>query len=99
MGADSLARDAAGGVGGVEKERGEQPIMRLTQSTLPLFMCLASGCGSASRVVVLQHPETKQTVQCKVEPVGDTTFNRQQIESCVRAYEQAGYRVVGDSDK
>jgi len=73
--------------------------MRLIKNTLLLIICLASGCGSASRVVVLQHPETKQTVQCKVDPVGDTTFNRQQIESCVRAYEQAGYRVVGDSDK
>ena len=74
-------------------------MMRLTQSTLFLFICPASGCGSASRVVVLQHPETKQTVQCKVEPVGDTSFNRRQIESCVRAHEQAGYKVVGDSYK
>ena len=74
-------------------------MMRLTLSTLPLFICLASGCGSASRVVVLQHPETKQTVQCRVEPVGDTSFNRRQIESCVKAHEQAGYKVVGDSDQ
>ena len=59
-------------------------------------MSVLSACGSPSRVVVLQHPDTKQTVQCRVDPWGDMRRTTQ-IESCVRAYEQAGYRVVGDS--
>ena len=76
-------------------------MIRPALSTLLLVAFLGSasgGCGSASRVVVLQHPQTKQTVQCKLDVVGDTTFNRRQIESCVKAHEQAGYKVVGDSD-
>jgi hypothetical protein len=44
----------------------------------------------------MQHPETKQTVQCRVDPWGDTNRTRQ-IEACVRAHEGAGYRIVGDS--
>jgi hypothetical protein len=31
---------------------------------------LLFGCGSATRVVVLQHTQTKQTVECKVDPWG-----------------------------
>jgi hypothetical protein len=76
-------------------------MIRFARRTLLLVAFLSSvsgGCGSASRVVVLQHPQTKQTVQCKVDPWGDMSFNRQ-VESCVKAHEQAGYTVVGDSDK
>src|SRR5215468_8712038 len=56
-----------------------------------------AGCGSVSRVVVLQHPQTKQTVECRVDPLGDMRRTRQ-IEDCVKAYRQAGYTVVGDSE-
>lgn len=63
-----------------------------------LVACVLSvaGCGSPSRVVVLQQPDTKQTVECRVDPLGsfDSTG---QIESCVFAYNRAGYKVVGDS--
>ena len=62
---------------------------------LALFL---AGCGSPSRVVVLQHPQTKQTVECRVDPLGDVRRTTQ-IKNCVNAYEQAGYTVVGDSDK
>src|SRR5215470_10116869 len=33
-------------------------------------------CGSVSRVVVLQHPQTKQTVECRVDPSGDLLGQR-----------------------
>ena len=63
---------------------------------LAALMSLA-GCGSVSRVVVMQNPETKQTVECRVDPWGDMRRTRQ-IESCVEAYKKAGYAVVGDSE-
>ena len=68
--------------------------------SLPFSMLLLTlaGCGSPSRVVVLQHPQTKQTVECRVDPLGDMRRTTQ-IKNCVDAYEQAGYTVVGDSDK
>jgi len=69
--------------------------VRLLAMMLTSLLAL-SACGSPSRVVVLQHPETKQTVQCRVYPWGDVSFKRQ-IDACVRAYEQPVYRVVGDS--
>ncbi len=54
-------------------------------------------CGSVSRVVVLRHPETKQTVECRVDPWGSMS-RTQQVEDCVVAYKKAGYAVVGDSN-
>jgi len=56
-----------------------------------------AGCVSPSRVVVLQQPETKQTVECRVNPWGSIS-NANQINKCVNAYKQAGYSVVGDSE-
>jgi hypothetical protein len=67
--------------------------MRLGWFTLALVLV---GCGSATRVVVLQHPQTRQTVSCKVDPWGDVNKTKQ-IEDCVKAHKQAGYTVVGDS--
>jgi len=64
---------------------------------LSLFLLMLGGCGSPSRVVILQHPATRQTVECRVDPLGDMR-RRTQIKNCVNAYEQAGYSVVGDSD-
>lgn len=58
-----------------------------------------TACSSTtSRFVILQQPTTKQTVECKIDPLGDMRFHKQ-IADCVSAYEQAGYVVVGDSDK
>jgi hypothetical protein len=62
-----------------------------------VFAVELTACGPANRLVVLQNPETKQTVQCRVDPWG--SFNHtSQIENCVTAYKKAGYRVVGDSE-
>ncbi len=63
-------------------------------ATVLLVGC--AGSYSASRIAVLQHPETKQTVECKVNPWGDTN-NRRQIDYCISTYEKAGYVKVGDS--
>lgn len=63
-----------------------------------IAVMLLSACGtySPARVVVMQHPETKQTVECRVDPWGH--IDRQlQIDSCIKSYEQAGYKKVGDS--
>lgn len=60
-----------------------------------LVAIILSGCGSPTRVVVMQHPETKQVVECRIDPWGH--INRyKQIDDCKSAYEQAGFRVVGD---
>jgi len=63
-----------------------------------ITVLLLAGCGSPSRVVVLQQPESKQTVTCKVDPWGAMNHARQ-IDKCVDAHKQAGYKVVGDSDE
>lgn len=69
--------------------------MKRVVAVIALF--LIGGCaGSPSRIVVLQQPETKQTVECKVDPWGSVNFTLQ-IEKCMLAYKQAGYVVVGDS--
>ena len=59
---------------------------------------ILASCASYSpaRVVIMQNPTTKQTVECKVDPWGH--INRKlQIESCVDAYQQAGYKKLSDS--
>jgi hypothetical protein len=56
-----------------------------------------TSCGSVTRVVVLQNPETKQTVECRIDPWGSVNRTAQ-IEDCITAYKKAGYKVVGDSD-
>jgi hypothetical protein len=49
-------------------------------------------------VVVLENPQTKQTVECRVDPWGDIRRTRQ-IEDYVDAYRMAGYAVIGDTEK
>lgn len=57
---------------------------------------LLNACGSVTRIVVLQNPQTQQTVECRVDPWG--SVNRaEQIDACVSAYKKAGYAVVGES--
>jgi hypothetical protein len=71
-----------------------RPLLVLATAALAL-----SGCSTTtSRYVVLQHPATQQTVECKIDPWGDMRYHKQ-IEDCVSAYKQAGYAVVGDSDR
>ncbi|WP_334157909.1 hypothetical protein [Oryzomicrobium sp.] len=58
---------------------------------------LGAGCAASARIVVLQHPDTKQTVDCRVD--GSVTRPYLKQENCINAYEKVGYRVVSDSDK
>jgi hypothetical protein len=66
--------------------------MRLTGIICSLALI---ACGSPTRVVVLRHPQTLHTVECRVDPWGSMD-RTQQIESCKSAYEKAGYVVVSD---
>ena len=65
-----------------------------------LSICFLSACTStsysASRIAVLQNPETKQTVQCKVDPWGGLNFAIQ-VDNCIKAYEKAGYKKLADT--
>ena len=74
----------------------EHPLQWLLIAAV-LVPVMLTGCGSPSRVVVLQNLDTKQTVECRVDPLGDIR-RRTQIKNCVNAYKAAGYTVVGDSD-
>ncbi len=60
---------------------------------------LAAGCATSdqlSRVAVLQNPETKQTVECRVDQWG--SFDRKkQVDICITTYQKAGYKLVADS--
>jgi len=55
---------------------------------------LLAGC--AQGMVLLAHPQTGQTVECKADPWGDGMASTQ-IEKCVKAYKGAGYTIRGDS--
>lgn len=67
-----------------------------------LLICLISlitGCAgkyNGARIAVLQNPQTKQTVECKVNPLISFTF-QSQVDTCVTAYKKAGYVLVSDS--
>jgi hypothetical protein len=63
-----------------------------------LILALAACSTTTSRFLILQNPTTRQTVECKIDPLGDMRFHKQ-IEDCVSAYKQASYVVVGDSDR
>ena len=43
---------------------------------LLVWMLLCTACGSVDRVVVLQHLQTKQTVECRVDPWGSLDRTR-----------------------
>ncbi len=63
---------------------------------LIIWMLLCTACGSVDRVVVLQHLQTKQTVECRVDPWGSLDRSAQ-IDACIAAYKKAGYVIIGDS--
>jgi hypothetical protein len=46
--------------------------------------------------VVLTHPRTGQAVECKKLPWGDGLPSTQ-IAQCVKAYEQSGFKITGDT--
>ena len=68
------------------------------RKTLPLILLSATlfGCASTARIAVLENPNTKQTVECKIVPMGGFNFQTQ-IDNCVAAYKKAGYVLVADS--
>ena len=55
-----------------------------------------AGCAATARVAVLQNPETKQTVECKIIPAGGMNWTAQ-VDNCIAAYKKAGYVVVADT--
>lgn len=60
---------------------------------------LGAGCAGTThpaRIAVLQNPETKQTVECRVDPWGSVNYQRQ-VDNCIAVYQKAGYRLVADS--
>lgn len=68
-------------------------------SMLVVAVLLLSGCAGTthpSRIAVLQNPETKQTVECRVDPWGSLNYSGQ-VDTCIKAYQKAGYKLVADS--
>jgi hypothetical protein len=65
--------------------------MRWFVFVLALFL---TGCASGT--VVLTNPKTGQTAECKRHPT-DSGLASTQIEKCVKAYEQSGYKITGDT--
>lgn len=55
-----------------------------------------AGCAASARIVILQHPDTKQTVDCKVDGTVTRPYLKQ--ENCIAGYQKVGYQVVSDSD-
>ena len=64
--------------------------------TILIATLLITGCAASARIVILQHPETKQTVDCKVD--GSVTRPYLKQENCISGYQSIGYKVVSDSE-
>ena len=65
--------------------------------TLLIIALLLPGCANLTRVVVMQNPETKQTVYCNANGAVSVGHGRQ-IDPCVKAHTSAGYVKVSDSE-
>lgn len=63
---------------------------------LLIIAALLSGCASVGRVVVMQHPETKQTVYCQGTGAVGVSHGAL-LNSCMNAHAMAGYVKVTDS--
>lgn len=63
---------------------------------LALFLAGCTGKYSSARVAVLQNPTTKQTVECRVDPL-KLTYYQNQVDVCIDTYKKAGYVLVADS--
>lgn len=63
-----------------------------------LSVTLLAGCGMErpQRIAVLQNPETRQTVECRVDPWGSLNY-KGQVDECVATYQKAGFRLLVDS--
>lgn len=62
-----------------------------------LSLLALSGCVTSlgyNTLVVLQHPETKETRECRADAW--TTWNvYAEVEACAKAYEKAGFERIG----
>jgi len=74
------------------------PIMKKALSLSFMALTLTGCFAATARVAVLQNPETKQTVECKITPVGGMNWTAQ-VDNCIAAYQKAGYVVVADTGK
>lgn len=65
--------------------------------SLSVLVAVASGCAmnpSNNTLVVLQHPDTKETKECRADAW--TTWNvYAEVEACAKAYEKAGFKRLG----
>jgi hypothetical protein len=61
------------------------------------FALIMSGCAmnpSNKTLIVLQHPGTKETRECRADAW--TTWNvYAEVEACAKAYEKAGFNRLG----
>lgn len=64
---------------------------------LLIITLLASGCANVGRVVVMKHPETKQTVYCQGTGAVGVSHGAL-LNSCMKAHAAAGYVKVSDSE-
>lgn len=62
-------------------------------AVLALVSCGAMNPNNKT-LIVLQNPETKQTVQCSSR-TGATWNPYAEVEACAQAYEKTGYKRVG----
>lgn len=69
--------------------------MRIHYLVIALARIL-SGCAVTARIAVLQNPTTKQTVECKIIPMGGVNWS-DQVDNCIATYKKAGYVLVADS--
>ena len=64
---------------------------------LTAILSMSTGCAmnpSNNTLVVLQHPETKETKECRADAW--TTWNvYAEVEACAKAYEKAGFKRLG----
>ncbi|MEZ5759097.1 MAG: hypothetical protein R3D86_12825 [Emcibacteraceae bacterium] len=57
-----------------------------------LLIATTAGCANGRKsIIVLQHPETKQTAECKGDPWNDLD-PWSAAEKCAKDYETAGYK-------
>jgi hypothetical protein len=71
-------------------------LLRLTALLTALAVSACASASSPARIAVLRHPETRQTVECRVDPWGHLD-RALQVENCIKVYKKAGYELVADS--
>ena len=68
---------------------------RITAFGVAAILTGCAGANMEARIAVLQNPQTKQTVECKVNPLLINVNG--QVNNCIAAYKKAGYVLVADS--